>query len=86
MSVDVLIGSVVTSLVLTALLNVVIRLFPGTSASARAQAFAGNESEHRLDEPPPETGNRIHLFFPWKQILVWSAAITIFVNVVQFID
>ena len=78
-----LVSSLVASLALTVVLNVVIRAFPGTSADARARQVFG-EFQDRPDEmPEPDARPRMRVFFPWKQMLVWSACLTILVNVLR---
>ena len=81
-----LVSSIVVSIVVTVLLNLVIRAFPGTSADARARQVFG-EYQPRVDEmPSTEESARVRIFFPWKQMLLWSAALTVVVNVVRLLN
>lgn len=81
-----LVRSLVASAALTVVLNVVIRAFPGTSADARARQVFG-EHQERVDEMPSlEDAKRIRLFFPWRQIVMWSVGVTLLLNVIALID
>lgn len=76
-----LVTSLVASIALTVVLNVVIRAFPGTSADARARQVFGEEPERPDELPPPDDRPRVRVYFPWKQMLLWSAGLTILLNV-----
>lgn len=78
-----LVSSLVVSLALTVVLNVVIRAFPGTSADARARQVFGEEQSRPDELPEPDVRPRMRIFFPWKQMLVWSALLTIGLNVIR---
>lgn len=78
-----LVSSLVASLALTVVLNVVIRAFPGTSADARARQVFGEEQARPDELPEPDASPRMRIFFPWKQMLVWSAVLTIAFNVIR---
>ncbi len=76
---DFLVVSLVGSLVLTVLLNVVPRVFPG--ATQRAEA----ELHRRFTEADPgadATGRRVRVFFPWKAMLAISIGLTVLLNVI----
>ena len=77
------VSSLVLSLVLTVVLNVVSRAFPGTSADARARQVFGEEPERPDELPDPDTSRRVRIYFPWKQMLLWSAGLTIALNVIR---
>lgn len=80
---DFLVSSLIVSLALTVVLNVVIRAFPGTSADARARQVFGEEQGRPDELPEPDDRPRMRVFFPWKQMLVWSALLTIALNVIR---
>lgn len=68
-----LIASLVLSIVLTVVLNLAIRAFPG----------ATERGARRLDgwaQRAPESGRRVHVYFPWKAMLLGSIALTILLN------
>ena len=78
-----LVGSIVASIFLTLLLNLMIRAFPGTSADARARQVFGEFQERPDEMPPAEDAGRFRVFFPWKQMLWWSAGLTVLLNVIR---
>jgi hypothetical protein len=82
-----LINSVVASVLLTAVINLLPRLFPGSSAEDRIREMVGEEPSrpHQgQDQSPSRPPFRI--WFPWKQMLVWSMVISLVINVLEFID
>ncbi len=62
-----LVLSVALSLVLTVLLNVGLRLFPGASS-------------RRAPRPQAAEGQRIRVFVPWKAMVLVSVLLTILLN------
>lgn len=80
------VGSILASIALTVLLNLVIRVFPGTSADARAREVFGEYPERSDEMPSSEDSGRVRVFFPWRQMLLWSAGLTIVLNVIALID
>jgi len=80
-----LLSSLAASIVLTVLLNVMIRVFPGTSADARARQVFG-ETQSRPDElPAADDKPRVRVYFPWRQMLLWSAVLTILLNLIRLL-
>lgn len=80
-----LISSLVASIVLTVLLNVMMRVFPGTSADARARRVFGEEQQRPDELPAAEEQPRVRMYFPWRQMLLWSAVLTIVVNIIRLL-
>ena len=78
-----LLSSIIASIALTVVLNVVIRAFPGTSADARARQVFGEHQERPDEMPEPDARPRMRVFFPWKQMLAWSAGLTILLNLIR---
>ena len=77
-----LIASVALSVVLTALLNVGLRAFPGTGRRiARSLARLTPPS---IDDAPAR-GGRVRVFVPWRAIIVGSIILTLAVNLVFWI-
>lgn len=77
---DFLLYSVVGSIVLTLLLNVLPMLFPRSSRKLEEKVHRRMEeamAEQDADNPP-----RVKVFFPWKIMLIASIVLTIIVNVV----
>lgn len=74
------------SLALHLVLNVLIRAFPGTSADGRAREVFG-EYQSRADEMRSTTdSSRVRVFFPWKQMLLWSMGLTVLANVIRLLN
>ena len=73
--------SLVASVVLTIVLNVALRLFPG---SARRLHEHARRMAERPDSDPnvePRRSN-IRVIFPWKAMLIGSLLLTVLVNAV----
>jgi hypothetical protein len=68
-----LLWSLVGSVVLTVLLNLIPRLFP--NAAARAQ-------RRMMDSVESGDQRRVRVIFPWKFMLIASVALTVIVNIV----
>jgi hypothetical protein len=83
--VDWLLFSIVASVVLTIVLNVVVRAFRGTGerSSRRFENWAGAD-EHRGEHRGREGGGErpVDVYFPWKTALIASLVLTIVLNVV----
>ena len=76
-----LIFSIVASVALTALLNLVPMLFPNASRRAQERLVERmHEHQRRIDDPDP--GPRVRVFFPWKAMLLGSIVLTVIVNLV----
>lgn len=72
-------ASVVGSIVLTVVLNVVPRLFPG--ATRRAEQKLHDYLLDAEDARDPATpARKVKVFFPWKAMLVASIVLTLLVN------
>jgi hypothetical protein len=82
---DWLVMSIVASVVLTIVLNLGLRLFPGAGerGGRRAATWAAPDPEVRAgpDEAQPHR-SRVRVFFPWKAMLLASLVLTILLNVV----
>ena len=72
-----LLVSLAASVILTVLLNVLLRVFPGTS-----RRVADHVEEMFEQEQPPEAehGPRVHVWFPWRTMLLVSIGLTLLVN------
>jgi hypothetical protein len=66
--------SIIASIVLTIVLNLVLFLFPG---AARRLRDAFDRLAERSDQEP----NRVRVIFPWKAMLIGSLVLTILINV-----
>ena len=75
-----LVFSLVASLVLTLLLNVAIRLWPGALSRGTARFTGWAE---RREAPEAEGGpGHIRVIVPWKAMLLASVILTVVLNVV----
>ena len=81
---DWLLISIVGSVALTLLLNLLPMLFPKASRRAR-ERLIDEMSEHQRRIDAPEPGPRARVFFPWKAMLVGSLVLTVVVNVLGWL-
>jgi hypothetical protein len=70
--------SLVASVVLTILLNIGLRLFPG--AARRLGDALTRTAERPTDDQPDRSTVRV--FFPWKAMLIGSLLLTLLINAV----
>jgi hypothetical protein len=77
-----LLYSIVGSVVLTVLLNVLPLIFPGAADKAKRKLHesvsAQIEAAERGEKP------RVRVFFPWKAMVIGSIVLTILVNAVGY--
>jgi hypothetical protein len=82
--VDWLLISIVASVILTIVLNVALRAFPG--AGRRMETWAAPGPQDRYDPsdrlPRPSSRRRVTVFFPWKAMLIGSLVLTLLLNMV----
>lgn len=69
-----LVLSLVSSIVLTVVLNLGVRAFPNGGRRIEERTERWFESR-RVDDAP-----RVRVFFPWKAMLIGSIALTVIVN------
>jgi hypothetical protein len=77
-----LLFSLVASVVLTVVLNVALRMFPG---AGRALGNLFDRITERVDTPSDEAGEapdepRVRVIVPWKLMLVASVILTVVIN------
>ena len=72
--------SLIGSIALTAIINVLPVLFPNAAAKAERKISEKIQQTH-ADRVNPETP-KVRVFFPWKAMLMGSLALTVLVNVV----
>ena len=70
--------SIVASIVLTIVLNVGLRLFPGTARRLHAQVV--RRTEQTTDGR--RAGSNVRVIFPWKAMLIGSLLLTLLINAV----
>jgi hypothetical protein len=77
--------SLVASVILTIVLNVALRLFPGAGhrlAEGFDRVAEGNRDERNSDDGSRQ---RVRVFFPWKAMLIGSLLLTVAINVALII-
>lgn len=72
-----LLTSIVVSVVLTVVLNLAVRAFPGATERGIRRVDGWAQSQSQL----PADGRRVRVFFPWKAMLLASLGLTILLNV-----
>lgn len=82
-----LLTSIVLSLGLTLVLNVLPRLFPKATRNAEhklheriEQAFDQSDPDGGRSQPRQSAGSGVKIFFPWKTMLIGSIALTALLN------
>ncbi len=73
-------ASIVGSILLTVVLNVGPRLFPGAAQKAEQKLhdYLVDAADARSPDTPPR---KVQVFFPWKGMLIASVVLTVLVNV-----
>jgi hypothetical protein len=74
--------SIVASIVLTVVLNLVLWLFPG---AGRRLGEAVTRLVERSDKQEGADPGRVRVFFPWKAMLIASIVLTIAINVLRWL-
>jgi hypothetical protein len=77
-----LIVSIVGSLVLTALLNVLPMLFPKASRRAQERIIEEIQKQHEWEDDDTRPGPVVKVFFPWKAMLIGSLVLTVLINLI----
>lgn len=76
-----LVASLLLSLVLTVVLNLLARI-PGVQEWVAARLSSLTPPPPPPDRPPDEGRPRVRVFVPWKAMLIGSIVLTILVNVI----
>ena len=76
--------SIIASIVLTVVLNVLPFIFPNAAAKLQRKI----EENARKAIAQHEDGNRprVKVFFPWKAMLIGSIVLTVLVNVISLLS
>ena len=75
-----LVVSIVLSIVLTVVVNLALWLFPG--AGRRVADGFGRLTEDADRAASGRAGSSVHVFAPWKAMLIGSIVLTVVLNVV----
>ena len=76
--------SIIGSVVLTILLNVLPLLFP--NASDKLQKKIEENARRSIDQHQNDNQPRVKVFFPWKAMLIGSVVLTILVNLISWLS
>ena len=74
--------SILLSVVLTVLLNVVIRLFPGAAGRGTRRMTDWAQGGTRAQDSPTDGRSSVRMIAPWQTMLLASLALTILLNVI----
>ena len=74
--------SMIGSVVLTILLNILPMLFP--NAAAKMQKKIEENARQAIEQHEDADRPRVKVFFPWKAMLFGSIILTVLVNLVGF--
>jgi hypothetical protein len=72
--------SIIGSVVLTLLLNLLPMLFPKTARRAQEKMIEEIQKKHEWEDDAGRPGPHIKVFFPWKTMLVGSLLLTVALN------
>ena len=75
--------SVIASVVLTVVLNVAVRAFPGTTRRLYQRAARSAERSYDERSASPNRAN-VRVIVPWKAMLIGSVVLTVAINIVLF--
>ncbi len=80
---DFLVTSVIASIVLTVLINVIPLFFP--KSTQRVEKRIHDKLEETMRDQEAGRGPRVKVFFPWKTMLIISLALTVIVNLIGYL-
>ena len=72
--------SIIASVVLTFVLNILPLLFP--NAAAKVQKKIEDNARQAIEQHEDDDRPRVQVFFPWKAMLIGSVVLTVLVNIV----
>jgi hypothetical protein len=75
-----IIYSIVASMVLTVVLNVLPLLFP--DAATKVQKKIEENARRAIEQHEDAGRSRVKVFFPWKVMLIGSIVLTLLVNII----
>lgn len=75
-----IIYSIVGSIVLTVVLNILPLLFP--NAAAKIQKKIEENARDAIEQHEDANLPRVKVFFPWKAMLIGSIVLTVLVNII----
>lgn len=79
---DFILFSVIGSVVLTIVLNVLPLLFP--KAADKLQHKIEENARRAIEQHEDDNQPKVKVFFPWKAMLIGSIVLTVLLNVVNY--
>lgn len=79
---DFILYSVIGSVVLTIVLNVLPLLFP--NAADKLQHKIEENARRSIEQHKDDNKPRVKVFFPWKAMLIGSIVLTVLLNLVNY--
>ncbi len=81
---DFILYSIIGSVVLTVVLNILPLLFP--NAADKMQRKIEENARRSIEQHQNDDLPKVKVFFPWKAMLIASVVLTIIVNLISFIS
>jgi hypothetical protein len=75
-----IIYSIVGSIILTVVLNILPLLFP--NAATKVQKKIEENARHAIEQHEDSNRPRVKVFFPWKAIFIGSIVLTVLINLI----
>jgi len=74
--------SIIGSIVLTVIINVLPLIFP--NAAAKMQRKIEDNARRAIEQHEDNNQPRVKVFFPWKAMLIGSIILTVLINLVGY--
>ena len=81
---DFILYSIIGSVVLTVVLNILPLLFP--NAAEKMQRKIEENARRSIEQHQNDDLPKVKVFFPWKAMLIASVVLTVIVNLISFIS
>ena len=81
---DFILYSIIGSVVLTFVLNVLPLLFP--NAADKLQRKMEENARRSIEQHQNDDLPKVKVFFPWKAMLIASVVLTVIVNLISFLS
>ena len=81
---DFILYSIIGSVVLTVILNVLPLLFP--NAADKMQRKIEENARRSIEQHQNDDLPKVKVFFPWKAMLIASVVLTVVINLISFLS
>ena len=81
---DFILYSIIGSIVLTVLINVLPMLFP--NAADKLQKKIEENTRRNIEQHKDDNQPRVKVFFPWKAMLIGSLVLTVLINLIGWLS